>query len=542
MTLRNLTIGKRAAICFGFITLIMLLIGLFCLSRMAELNRVTQHINGYSLPGITSLEAISNNVGVMRIESIRIRSSTDPQIQAKSEALMSESRGNLGTELERYKARTGAQERVLARALEEDLTTFLHHLDSLLQVIKTGQSIPSESDALSRTLADSGRKVSNDLQALIQFNQQEADQAAQNVQQLYQRAVTVTLLAICFAVIVTVLLAWTLTRSIVKPIQQVLQAVQSISAGKLNERIGPQNGMDEPAILLGAMHDMQQSLRSTISHISDSASQLATASEQMNAVMGSSTSGLQQQRNEIELAATAITQMSSAVDEVASNAVSTSELSQESDVEMRNGHKQVSEIVNLIQALAQEVSSATVQASDLSEQAHNIGKVLEVIRSIAAQTNLLALNAAIEAARAGEAGRGFAVVADEVRSLALRTQSSTHEIESIIGGIQDGTAVTVAAMQLSLEQAEQTLERARIVDGALDRVTAAVSQINERNLVIASASEQQALVAREVDRSLINIHNLSTQSAVGATQTSSASLELSRLAASLNGMVMRFAL
>jgi methyl-accepting chemotaxis protein len=119
MTLRNLTIGKRAAICFSFITLIMLLIGLFCLSRMAELNRVTQHINGYSLSGIATLETISSNVAALRIESIRIRSSTDPQIQAKSEALMSESRDNLARELQRYKTRTGVEEGVLASALEE---------------------------------------------------------------------------------------------------------------------------------------------------------------------------------------------------------------------------------------------------------------------------------------------------------------------------------------------------------------------------------------------------------------------------------------
>ncbi|WP_442965649.1 methyl-accepting chemotaxis protein [Pseudomonas sp. RIT-PI-q] len=349
-------------------------------------------------------------------------------------------------------------------------------------------------------------------------------------------------LAIGGAILLTILLAWSLTRSIVKPIQQVLRVAQSISDGKLNEARISSNDRDEPAALLKTMYDMQESLRSTISNISDSASQLASASEEMSSVMEDSTSGLQQQRNEIEQAATAITQLSSAVDEVASNAVLTSNLSRESDIEMRNGHQQVSEMVILIQALVKEMSSASGQADMLSEQARGIGKVLEVIHNVAEQTNLLALNAAIEAARAGQAGRGFAVVADEVRSLAMRTQSSTQEIESIIMGIQKGTAVTVTALKLSVEQSQQTLERAHIVDSALERITFAVSQINERNLVIASASEQQALVAREVDRSLVNIHDLSTQSAAGATQTSSASVELSRLAASLNGMVKRFSL
>jgi methyl-accepting chemotaxis protein len=539
--LRKLTIGKRAAICFGAITLILLLIGLFCLSRMAELNRVTQYINGYSLSGVATLQAVSSHIAVMRIESIRVRSNAATKAQARSETLIDEARDNLSMELEHYNARdAGPQERAQVRMLEEDLAIYLRQLDRLLQLIKTSQSNPTEFETLNWALSDAGTALGNDLQALIQFNQQAADQIAQDVQQLYQRAVAVTALAICIAVLVTALLAWSFTRSIVQPIHQVLRVAQSISAGKLNERMEQQEGVDEPAMLLRAMQDMQQSLRSTISHISDSAGQLASASEQMSAVMGDSTRGLQQQSDEIEQAANAITQMSSAVEKVASNAVSTSQLSQASDVEMRNGHKQVSEIVSLIQALTRDVSDASLQAYGLSEQARGIGKVSEVISSIAEQTNLLALNAAIEAARAGEAGRGFAVVADEVRSLSLRTQHSIREIASIIGGIQDGTTVTVAALQLSVEQAEQTLERAQTVSGALERITDAVSEINERNLVIASASEQQAQVARKVDRSLISIHDLSSQSAAGATQTSSASMELSRLATSLNDTVMRF--
>lgn len=541
--LRKLNIGWRAAICFGVITLILLLIGLFCLSRMAELNRVTQHINGYSLTGVATLQAINSNVAGIRIESIRIRASNDPQVKTRSDALISEARSKLDTNLEYYKSRdAGSEERVMVGALADDLAVFLRNLDRVLQVIKSGQEVLYETDPLSKTLADSGRAVDRDLLALIEFNQESADVAAEQIQTLYERTVIVSALAIAIAILVTVLLAWSLTRSIVGPIQQVLRVALSISAGKLNEPRVLTDDRDEPAALLNTMYDMQESLWSTISHISESAGQLAAASEEMSAVMENSTSGLLQQRNEIEQAATAITQMSSAVDEVASNAVLTSELSRESDVDMRNGHQQVTEIVTLIQALAQEVSSASIQADVLSEQARGIGKVLEVIHNVAEQTNLLALNAAIEAARAGEAGRGFAVVADEVRSLAKRTQSSTQEIESIIAGIQNGTTVTGTALQLSVDQAEQTLERAHIVNNALERITVAVSQINERNLVIASASEQQALVAREVDRSLINIHDLSSQSAAGADQTSSASIELSRLAAGLNESVKRFSL
>lgn len=170
----------------------------------------------------------------------------------------------------------------------------------------------------------------------------------------------------------------------------------------------------------------------------------------------------------------------------------------------------------------------------------NIGRVLDVIRSIAEQTNLLALNAAIEAARAGEAGRGFAVVADEVRALAHRTAQSTEEIEIMVAGIQSGTTEAFLSMSRNSDRTQSTLELANAAGDSLTQITESISQSNERNLVIASASEEQAQVSREVDRNLVNIRELSTQSAAGANQTSAASNELSRLAVDLSGMVTRF--
>lgn len=187
-----------------------------------------------------------------------------------------------------------------------------------------------------------------------------------------------------------------------------------------------------------------------------------------------------------------------------------------------------------------DVQTTSTLVEGLAEQGRDIGKVLDVIRSIAEQTNLLALNAAIEAARAGEAGRGFAVVADEVRALAHRTAQSTREIEQMVAGIQTGTGDAVQSMALNTSRTHSTLELAQAAGEALEQITDAISHINERNLVIASASEEQAQVSREVDRNLVNIRDLSTQSAAGASQTSAASHELSRLAVDLNGMVARF--
>ncbi|MGE8410942.1 MAG: methyl-accepting chemotaxis protein [Pseudomonas sp.] len=287
---------------------------------------------------------------------------------------------------------------------------------------------------------------------------------------------------------------------------------------------------------------MQEKLRDTLQHISGSATQLASAAEELNSVTEESARGLTQQNNEIEQAATAVNEMTSAVEEVARNAVSTSEASKNATSSAGDGRDLAQETVSAIERMSADVQGTASLIGDLANESRDIGKVLDVIRGLADQTNLLALNAAIEAARAGEAGRGFAVVADEVRALAHRTQQSTSEIERMIGSIQNGTEQAVDSMRNSTERAESTLNIARGAGLSLDTINSAIIEINERNLVIASAAEEQAQVAREVDRNLVNIRGLSAQSATGAHQTSAASNELARLAVDLNVIVSQFRL
>jgi methyl-accepting chemotaxis protein len=382
-------------------------------------------------------------------------------------------------------------------------------------------------------------QMGEQLNKLVAYNQQGAKAAGMIAQENYNTAVNGIIVVSVVASLLTVLLAWLLTRSIVTPLNRAVQAAETIAGGNLSKAIEI-DGKDEPARLLGALSVMQANLRETIEQIAGSATQLGAAAEELSTVTEEASRGLQQQNNEIEQAATAVNEMTAAVEEVARNAVSTSEASSQSTQAAREGRDRVVETVDAIQTMTHDVQNTSLMIEGLAAQGRDIGKVLDVIRAIAEQTNLLALNAAIEAARAGEAGRGFAVVADEVRALAHRTAQSTQEIEKMVAGIQNGTGEAVSSMQQSNQRTQSTLEMARAAGVALEQITQSIHLINERNLVIASASEEQAQVSREVDRNLVNIRDLATQSAAGANQTSAATHELSRLAVDLNAMVARF--
>ena len=539
MSLRNMGIGLRASLSFAVLAGLLVLVGLFGLGQMAKLRESAAIIETAWMPSIENIHNSAANVAAIRLEALRLLTTDESAVRERSKEVITKERGYLQERLDNHQALlSNDQERQLLEQLKATASAYMTIVDQLIQLVDQDNQMQALT-LLTDTLTPQGVILNRSLGALIDFNQQGAQDAAQSAAQMYQSAQWIVGLIIAVALIATLLLAWLLTRSITTPLAQALHAARTIAAGDLSQPIHV-HGKDEPAQLLGALATMQEQLQATIRGISESAQQLASAAEEMSSVMEQSTRGLQAQNDEIEQAATAVTQMSAAVDEVAGNAVSSAEASQASDEDSKHGHFQISETISSIQSLVNEVLDASGKAEGLALQAQDISKVLEVIRGIAGQTNLLALNAAIEAARAGEAGRGFAVVADEVRSLAQRAQDSTEEIEQMITGIQQGTQATVGALTSSAEHASQTLQRANSAGNALEKITAAISQISQRNLVIASAAEQQASVAREVDRSLVNIRDLSTQTAAGATQTSAASQELSRLAVDLNGLVTRF--
>ncbi len=541
MSLRNMNIAPRAFLGFACIGALMLFLGIFALNQMSKIRGATEDITLCSVPSICALDDFTQLTLRLRVLSYRLLTNREPEVQQKTLEAFELRNQQIREAQTVYEKLIDSREE---RSAYDDYVRLLgqyRQIEERMKSLSRNNQTEELRTLLNTELLSNSETVNAVLTRLLDINNSMANDSNQKAADQYDSAFDLVVALLVLATALTVLFAWLLTRSITLPIAQALDAAENIAEGNLTRPIKV-DGDDEAGRLLRAMHKMQEKLRDTLQRISGSATQLASAAEELNAVTDESARGLTQQNNEIEQAATAVNEMTSAVEEVARNAVSTSEASKNATTSAGDGRDLVQETVSAIERMSGDVQGTATLIGALAEESRDIGKVLDVIRGLADQTNLLALNAAIEAARAGEAGRGFAVVADEVRALAHRTQQSTSEIERMIGSIQAGTEQAVDSMRNSTERAESTLNIAKGAGISLDTINSAIVEINERNLVIASAAEEQAQVAREVDRNLVNIRDLSVQSATGASQTSAASSELSRLAVDLNGMVGRFRL
>jgi methyl-accepting chemotaxis protein len=539
MFLRQLNIAPRAALGFALIAVLVALLGVFALGQMSSIRDSEVAVETQWLPSIRGGDEIRELMLRIRTISLRMALDEDPKNIPVYRGQMDTRDKELSEKIASYdKLVVTPEGKALYEQFKQTFTAYRAGIAQSFTLAEQGRRDELIKLLLvdMKTVVDGSGKQLNDLAQL--FSRQVSIES-QKSQEHYVNSRMIVSLFVVLAALATVVLAMLLTRSIVKPLGEALTAAESVARGDLTRPIET-HGNDEVSRLLKALATMQQNLRQTLQGISGSATQLATAADELNAVTLDSTQSLQQQNNEIEQAATAVTEMTTAVEEVARNAVSTSDATRQSSESAMLGQERVSDTVNAISALASDVQITGGLVQSLASQSQDIGKVLEVIRAIAEQTNLLALNAAIEAARAGESGRGFAVVADEVRALAYRTQQSTQEIEQMVQGMRTGATQALDSMQASSSRAASTLAMAERAGEALQTITASVHQIHERNLVIASAAEEQAQVAREVDRNLVNIRDLSVRSATGADQTSASSHELSQLANSLRTMVQRF--
>lgn len=540
MILRKLNLAARSALCFGFFCLMIIGLGVVALKQAASLSASAKFVETNVVPSISLLSMIDRQFVGIRGSNARLRNPVEPQ-SSKTQALedLSEARASVKKQLSKLdQLIVTPMGKQFFGELSQSYDGYQQVQDQYLALISSGnldEAVKFSNEGMKQA-ADT---VERDIEKLIEMNNKKAKNSGEEAAFIYEQAQLIVGSFILASILAAITLALMYTRSVTSPVSQSLAIAERIAKNDLREVIEVQ-GRDEIARLMQALKVMQQGLLGTLSSINDSSNQLASTSEEMHAVTEDANKGMQRQNNEVEMAATAVTEMSAAVEEVARNASAASAAANRSNSAAVAGRERVDETVKAISLMVANVEDASLEVQGLAVMATDISKVLDVIRAIAEQTNLLALNAAIEAARAGEAGRGFAVVADEVRALAHRTQQSTSEIEQMISSIQKGTGAAVSAMTHTNAQAQRTLDTAQGAGSALMEITQSIGDITERNVLIATASEEQAQVAREVDRSLISIRDLSNQASEGSSQTAIATSELTKLAVELNRLVKQF--
>jgi methyl-accepting chemotaxis protein len=387
--------------------------------------------------------------------------------------------------------------------------------------------------------------------------QSEADQLGAQAQELVQlmdkllagqkkaadeersSAMTKLFAAVVLALIIGLLAAYVITRQITVPLRETMAVVKRVAGGDLTSTVRVTRH-DELGELQNSMQDMTEQLRQLVSGVAGGITQIASAAEELSAVSEQSSAGINQQRSEIDQVATAMNEMAATSQDVARNTATASSSASAAEVKAQQGGQTVKRATAEITLAAEEVEALGEAMERLNQSSSQIGSVIDVIKSIAEQTNLLALNAAIEAARAGEQGRGFAVVADEVRSLAQRTQQSTKEIGDLITALQDGASTAGNMMSSSRERTLGTVALARDAEAALDDIYRTVSDIQQLNHQIAAAVEEQSSVAEEVNRSIISVRDVAEQSASATQQATASTAELARLGVDLQRMIATF--
>lgn len=537
--LRNLNLATRSALGFGLIGGLVLILGLFALLMIQRMELQSALVTERWVPSILQLDALDTAVqraGVMTFRLVVLR---DHAAQAVNREGLAQTLKEIDDRQQAFAQRQDDAE--AAKLFEQYMATYERFHHGQLQVISLAQAGQLEQalTVLDGPIDGYAIEQAKAAERLRDFYVQRYQEAAQTVlltREQARNSVTITLLLVALSVGI---LAWLYTRSLLQPLAQAVNIAQVIARGELDGRVETY-GRDEPAQLIHALCEMRTNLATTLQHIGAASEPLGVAAEQLRAVTETSTRELQRQNSEIDQAATAVNQLTAAADEVARNAAASAGTSERGEHAARAGRTEVQGSLSSITRLVDDVGLATEQVQALAAGVQNIAQVLEVIRAVAEQTNLLALNAAIEAARAGDAGRDFAVVADEVRALALRTQQSTGEIEGIIGRLHTAAGQAMTSMQQNRERARSTLDTAQSAAEALLQLGDFVEAISQRTLVIASAAEPQAQVAREIDRNLLNIRGLSWHTTTGAEQTQNASEALASLAAGLRDVVRTF--
>ncbi|WP_421148500.1 methyl-accepting chemotaxis protein [Aeromonas dhakensis] len=542
---KNMSIGQKLSAGFAVLALLVLVIAGFGISRLSYLNANTQLIVNNLVPSIryaSQMHVALLDARRAELAMVIALTNNDQADIAKRNDSFSDAKARFLKALSDYGrlAFNDAEEEQTYRALQPAGEAYFSAHDQLYQAVMNneGAKIGEYRDGITRTTLDQTTQLT---MTLREINDRIGSAMHTSSEQSYESAKLLSIAIGLVTLLFVVLVAWYLTQQIKRPVNALLEVVGKVSGGDLATHLDTsQFNNDELGQLAKGFGEMQKNLRNLVSEVSGSVVQLSSAAEEISAVARQSANNMNSQQHELNQLATAMNEMQATVQEVSRNTSDAASAASAASSTAELGACTVNDSIKRIEQVAGAIESTAVVIHQLGDDSRNIGMVLEVIRGIAEQTNLLALNAAIEAARAGEQGRGFAVVADEVRTLAKRTQDSTSQINTIIAELQQRAEQAGTTMQQSQDMMNSTVSTAREAGASISEISGSVESISHMNIQIATATEEQGAVSEELNRNVVNISHASEEVAAGATQMAQACNDLNHLATQLQELVRRF--